>query len=41
MANAKKIKNRRVDRKIFKKTAMRTDARNVPGRYVPKGGIDL
>lgn len=33
--------NRRVDRKIFRKTAMRTNAKNIPGRYVPRGGVDL
>lgn len=41
MAKNYKIKNRRLDRKIFKKTAIRTDHRNIPGRMVMRGGIDL
>ena len=41
MAFGRKKVNRRIDRKIFKKTAMRTNGKNIPGRYVPRGGIDL
>lgn len=33
--------NRRIDKKIFKKTAMRTNAKNIPSRFVPRGGVDL
>lgn len=38
---SRKKVNRRIDRRIFKKTAMRTNAKNVPSRFVPRGGIDL
>lgn len=41
MAFGRKKVNRRIDRKIFKKTAMRTNSKNIPGRFVPRGGIDL
>lgn len=41
MAFGRKKVNRRIDRKIFKKTAMRTNGKNIPGRFVPRGGIDL
>lgn len=33
--------NKRVDRKIFKKTAARTNARNVPGHVLQRGGTRL
>lgn len=33
--------NKRVDRKIFKKTASRTNVRNVPGHMVSRGGTRL
>lgn len=38
---SRKRVNRRIDQRIFKKTAMRTNAKNVPSRFVPRGGIDL
>lgn len=41
MSFGRKKVNRRIDRKIFKKTAMRTNGKNIPGRFVPRGGIDL
>lgn len=41
MAFGRKKVNKRVDRRIFKKTAMRTNAKNVPSRFVPRGGVDL
>lgn len=31
----------RRDRKIFKRTAARTDVKNIPGRVVQRGGIRL
>lgn len=33
--------NRRVDRRIFSKTARRTDVRNIPGKLVQRGGTRL
>lgn len=41
MAFGRKKVNRRVDKKIFRKTAMRTNAKNLPSRFVPRGGVDL
>lgn len=41
MAFGRKKVNKKVDRRIFKKTAMRTNAKNVPSRFVPRGGVDL
>lgn len=29
------------DRKIFRRTASRTDVKNIPGRVVQRGGIRL
>lgn len=31
----------RKDKKIFKRTAMRTDKKNIPGSVVSRGGIRL
>lgn len=33
--------NRRVDKKIFSKTAARTNVKNIPGHVVSRGGIRL
>lgn len=33
--------NKRVDRRIFKKTASRTNARNIPGHMLQRGGTRL
>lgn len=33
--------NRRRDRKIFKRTAMGTDVKNVPGQIIQRGGVRL
>lgn len=41
MGFGRKKVNKRIDKKIFRKTALRTNAKNVPGRFVPRGGIDL
>ena len=41
MSFGRKKVNRRIDKKIFKKTAMRTRSENVPSRFVPRGGVDL
>lgn len=37
----RKRTNKRLDRRIFKKTAVRTRAVNVPGKIVARGGIRL
>lgn len=41
MGFGRKKVNKRIDKKIFRKTALRTNAKNVPSRFVPRGGIDL
>ena len=33
--------NKRKDQRIFRKTASRTDVKNIPGRVVQRGGIRL
>lgn len=33
--------NKRRDHKIFRRTATRTDVKNIPGRVVQRGGIRL
>lgn len=33
--------NKRIDRKIFSKTAARVKAANIPGRIISKGGTRL
>lgn len=33
--------NRKKDRKIFKKTAMKTNERNIPGHIISRGGTRL
>ena len=33
--------NRRVDRKVFKRTATKVAAANIPGYLVPRGGYRL
>lgn len=33
--------NRRVDKKVFKKTASRTHVKNIPGRVISRGGTRL
>ena len=33
--------SRRKDRRIFKKTAMATDKKNIPGQIMQRGGIRL
>lgn len=33
--------NARKDRRIFAKTAARTDVKNIPGKVVSRGGIRL
>lgn len=40
MSARKRVSPRR-DRAIFKRTARKTDARNIPGRVVHRGGICL
>lgn len=32
---------RRLDKKLFRRTANRTKVANIPGRIVPRGGIRL
>lgn len=41
MGFGRKKVNKHIDKKIFRKTALRTNAKNVPSRFVPRGGIDL
>lgn len=33
--------NRKRDQRIFRRTAARTDVKNIPGRVVQRGGIRL
>ena len=40
MAYRSKV-NPKKDKRIFRKTALRTNAKNIPSRFVPRGGIDL
>lgn len=40
MASRQRV-NRRKDHRIFKRTATRTDVKNIPGRVVQRGGIRL
>ena len=38
---ARRIRNVRKDKKIFKKTAARTHVKNIPGHTLTRGGICL
>ena len=40
MKSRSRVNNRR-DHRIFKKTAARTNVKNVPGRIIQRGGIRL
>ena len=40
MKSRQKVGGRR-DRRIFKKTAMATDKKNIPGQIIQRGGIRL
>ena len=40
MKSRSKVGGRR-DRRIFKKTAMATDKKNIPGQVIQRGGIRL
>ena len=35
------ITNKKKDQRIFRRTASRTDVKNIPGRVVQRGGIRL
>lgn len=41
MARSRSRVSHRRDRKIFKKTAMATDKKNIPGQIIQRGGIRL
>ena len=38
---ARKIRNVRKDKKIFRKTAARTHVKNIPGHVLSRGGTGL
>ena len=37
----RKVESRRKGKGIFRKTAIRTNIKNIPGKVVPRGGIRL
>ncbi len=37
----RKTEKKKIGRKIFRQTAIKTNIKNVPGKVVPRGGIRL
>lgn len=33
--------NKRIDKKVFSKTAARTNIKNIPGKIISRGGVRL